>query len=307
MIIPIISSVFIVIALALLFNLTPERVTDDLIRLISPNDTLREESRAVRGNRKRHRLYYALVGLKTELSATGKGKRFAFVCFASITLFAVGCAASAFMGNMFLLPALSAAFALLPFVYVRRTLAYYDRQTKEELETTMSIITTAYIRSDDILLAVKENLQYIKPPLCEIFKAFEGDASAVSSNVKRALLNLREKIDNEIFREWADALILCQDDRTLKDTLLPIVSKLTDVRIVNSELKTMLASARNEYWFMVALVLGNIPLLYVLNRDWFATLMYTAAGKAVLGICGAVILITALLMFRFTKPIEYKR
>lgn len=69
----------------------------------------------------------------------------------------------------------------------------------------------------------------------------------------------------------------------------------------------MLSSVRNEYWMMVALVAGNIPLLYFLNREWFDTLMYATPGKIVLGICGAVILVTALFMMKFTKPINYKR
>jgi hypothetical protein len=154
---------------------------------------------------------------------------------------------------------------------------------------------------------VSENIVYIRPPLREVFQAFIGDATAVSSNIKRALINLKEKIDDEIFAEWCDTLIQCQDDRTLKDTLQPVVAKLTDVRIVNSELKTMLSSVRNEYWMMVALVAGNIPLLYFLNRDWFETLMFSTPGKIVLGICGSVILITALFMMKFTKPISYKR
>ena len=139
-----------------------------------------------------------------------------------------------------------------------------------------------------------------------MFQAFEGDATAVSSNIKRALYSLKEKVDDEIFREWCDTLILCQDDRTLKDTLQPVVGKLADIRIVNSELKTMMASVRNEYWMMVALVVGNVPLLYLLNKDWFHTLLFTTPGKAVCGLCGVVILITALLMMKFTKPIEYK-
>ena len=153
----------------------------------------------------------------------------------------------------------------------------------------------------------RENIKYIKPPLRDVFKSFEGEATAISSNIKRALYKLKDKVDNEIFWEWCDTLIQCQDDRTLKDTLLPIVGKLTDVRIVNSELKTMLSSARNEYWFMVALVVGNIPLLYLLNKDWFHTLLFTTPGKLVCGICGMVILITALFMMKFTKPVEYKR
>ena len=58
---------------------------------------------------------------------------------------------------------------------------------------------------------------------------------------------------------------------------------------------------------MAGMVVANIPLLYVLHRDWYAALMYTTLGKIVMAICAGAILITARLMFRFTKPIEYKK
>ena len=157
------------------------------------------------------------------------------------------------------------------------------------------------------MYAVQENIEYIKPPIKEVFKSFETEATLLSSDIKKALHHLKRKIDDEIFREWCDALIQCQDDRTLKDTLLPIVSKLTDVRVINNELKTMLQSAKNEYWMMVLLLISNIPILYMFNKDWFNTLVYETSGKAVLGICGVVILVTALFMIKFTKPVEYKR
>ncbi len=307
MIFPIISSVLMIVALVFLFKLTPDRVADDLMNMITPNDSLRDKARNLRGSKKKHPLYKKLMSLKTALSATGKSRQFAVICCAALVLFAGGAILSILINNLFLLPVLSAAFALLPFFYTANTLSYYEKHTKEELETTLSIITTSYNRSDDILAAVRENLAYIRPPLREVFQAFLGDVSAVSSNTKRALLILRDKIDNEIFREWCDVLVQCQDDRVLKDTLQPVVAKLTDVRIVNSELQTMLASVRNEYWMMVALVVGNIPLLYLLNREWFETLLFSTPGKIVLGICGTVILITALFMQRFTKPIAYGR
>jgi len=303
----IISSVLIILAIAFLMKLTPEQIADDLMNIITPNDSLRDKARNLRGNKKKHLLYKKLMGIKTALDATGKTKQFTLVCFAALVLFTGGAILSVLIDNLFLLPVLSVAFALLPFFYTANTLSYYEKHTKEELETTLSIITTSYIRSDDILSAVRENIVYIRPPLREVFQAFLGDISAVSSNTKRALLILRDKIDDEIFREWCDVLIQCQDDRVLKDTLQPVVSKLTDVRIVNSELQTMLSSVRNEYWMMVALVVGNIPLLYFLNREWFNTLLFQTPGKIVLGICGAVILVTALFMQRFTKPIEYRR
>ena len=304
---PIISSVLLIIGIALLMDFTPENVTDDLLAIITPKDSLREKVRAIRGNKKKHGIYKTLLKMKTALEVTGKSKQFSLACFLSLVGFAGGMILSLIIDNIFLLPVFSVTFGLLPFFYIAHTLSYYDKHTKEELETTLSIITTSYMRSDDILLSVRENLSYIKPPLREVFLSFIGDATAVTSNTKRALYNLKEKVDNEIFKEWCDTLIQCQDDRTLKDTLQPVVAKLTDVRIVNSELKTMLINARNEYLMMVFLVVGNIPLLYLLNKDWFHTLLFTTAGKAVLGVCGVVILITALFMMKYTRPIEYKR
>lgn len=307
MIFSIIASVLMIISIVFFLKLTPEQVSDDIISIITPNDSLRDKARNMRGNKKKHPLYKKLIRMKTALAVTGKSKQFTLVCCASLVLFAGGAILSILINNIFLLPVLSIAFALLPFFYTTSTLSYYEKHTKEELETTLSIITTSYIRSDDIVSAVSENLQYIKPPLREVFQAFVGDATAISSNTKRALMNLKEKVDDEIFEEWCDTLIQCQDDRTLNDTLQPVVAKLTDVRVVNNELKTMLSSVRNEYWMMVALVAGNVPLLYFLNREWFETLMYSTPGKIVLGICGAVILVTALFMMKFTKPINYKR
>lgn len=307
MIYSITASVLFIVAIAMLAGLTPEQITDDIISIITPKDSLRDRAKALRGKGKKHGIYATLIKMRTALSSTGKSRQFTLVCFLSVVLFASGAILSVLIDNLFLLPALSVAFALIPFFYTANTLSFYDKNTKEELETTLSIITTSYVRSDDILSAVRENIQYIKPPLKEVFQAFEGDATAISSNIKRALFNLKEKVDNDIFREWCDTLIQCQDDRTLKDTLQPIVSKLTDVRIVNNELKTMMASVRNEYWMMVALVIGNVPLLYMLNKDWYETLMYSVPGKAVLGLCGIVILVTALLMMKYTRPIEYKR
>ena len=128
-----------------------------------------------------------------------------------------------------------------------------------------------------------------------------------SADIKQSIRHLKEKVSNSIFGEWCDTLIACQDDRTLKDTLMPIVSKLTDVRIVNNEIKGMLVAARTEYFMMAAMVVGNIPLLYFLNKDWYAALMDTTLGKIVLAVCGLAIIVTAMMMFRFTKQVEYRK
>lgn len=306
MIMPMISSLLLIVAIVCFLNLTPQQITEDLMRLTTPKVTLREKARNMRAGKKKKSLGSKLAYTQTALAAMGQENKFALVCCASLVLFAAGAVVAVLIDNIFLLPALSVAFALIPFIYVRNSLSQYEKHIKTDLETTLSTITTSYIRNEDIILAVRENLDYIKPPLRACFNAFIGDAVAVSSSVKHALRNLKEKVDDDIFREWCDALIRCQDDRALVDTLHPIVAKLTDVRVVNSELSTMMAAVRTEYYTMVGLVVGNIPLLYVLNKDWFHTLIYKTPGKIVLGVCGAVIIVTYMFLLKFTKPVEYK-
>lgn len=303
----ILSFLLIAAGIVLLLGITPETVTDDVMRLISPKQTLRDKAQIAKGKKKSRKITREILHIKEALEVTGKGRQFTIACAASVVFLVVGCVLAVLINNYFLIPVFAVAFAMLPFLFAKSTISAYEKHIKEEMETALSIITTSYIRSDDIVGAVSENISYLKPPIREIFQGFIGDATMISSDVKAAIRNLKEKIDNEIYREWCDTLIACQDDRTLKDTLLPIVSKLTDVRIVNNELKTMLGEVRKEYWMMVCLVIANIPLLYVLNKDWFRALMFTLPGKIVLAICALVIMITALLMMKYTRPIEYKR
>ena len=291
----------------LLLKLTPERITGDLMRFVSPKQTLRDKVLTRKGKKKSRKITVELRRIKDALEQTGKGNQFAVACAASLLLMIVGCVIAIMIDNPFLVPVFAIAFAMIPFIYAKRTVAYYDNHVKEELETALSIITTSYVRTDDIVSAVKENIQYLKPPVKDIFAGFVAENMMISSDVKQSIRHLKEKVNNSIFAEWCETLIACQDNRTLKDTLMPIVTKLTDVRIVNNEIKGMLSSARVEYYMMAGMVVGNIPLLYFLNKDWFNALMFTTLGKLVLAICGLVIIVTAVLMLRFTKQIEYRK
>ena len=291
----------------LLLKLTPERITGDLMRFVSPKQTLRDKVLTRKGKKKSRKITVELRRIKDALEQTGKGNQFAVACAASLLLMIVGCVIAIMIDNPFLVPVFAIAFAMIPFIYAKRTVAYYDNHVKEELETALSIITTSYVRTDDIVSAVKENIQYLKPPVKDIFAGFVAETMMISSDVKQSIRHLKEKVNNSIFAEWCETLVACQDDRTLKDTLMPIVTKLTDVRIVNNEIKGMLSSARIEYYMMTGMVVGNIPLLYFLNKDWFNALMFTTLGKLVLAICGLVIIVTAVLMLRFTKQIEYRK
>ena len=296
-----------VVGIVLLLKLTPDQITNDMMRLSLPEQSLREKVLLAKGKKKSRKLTVELNRIRDALDKTGKSNQFALSCGASLFLMIIGCVLAIAIDNVFLIPVFSLAFALIPFGYAKRTINYYENHIQEELETALSIVTTSYVRNDDIVTAVKENIEYLKPPVKDIFAGFLAENMMISSNIKESITHLKERVNNTIFEEWCDTLIACQDDRTLKDTLMPIVGKLTDVRLANGEIKVMLSAARVEYYMMAGMLVANIPLLYVLNQDWYAALMNTMLGKAVLAICGMVILVTYMLMTRFTKPIEYRK
>lgn len=302
-----ISALLLAVAVVLLLDLTPERITDDLMLVITPKQSLRDKIRIAHKKKKSRRLTDALAYIQSALTSTGKGGQFTLICTLSLFLAIGGAVFAVAIDNLLLVPILGAAFAFMPFLYAKGTIAAYEKHIRLEMETALSIITTSYVRTDDIVAAVRENISYLKPPVRAMFRSFLGEATLIRADVKAALTHLRAKVDDDVWREWCDSMIACQDDRTLKDTLLPIVNKLTDVRIVNDELKTMLYEPRKEYWTMAALVVGNIPLLYLLNTDWFVTLTQTLPGKIVMAVCGVAILVTAFFMFRYTRPIQYRR
>lgn len=70
---------------------------------------------------------------------------------------------------------------------------------------------------------------------------------------------------------------------------MPTVEKLGDIRRVQEEVKGILFAARMEYLMMACMVVGNLPLLYLLNKDWYAALMHTIPGKITLAVCGAAL------------------
>ena len=77
-------------------------------------------------------------------------------------------------------------------------------------------------------------------------------------------------------------------------------------RLVDAELEYMVMEPRKEFITMVVLVVGNIPLLYFLNKDWYHTLMHTVVGQIMLSIAGIIIFVSTAHVIRLTKPIEYR-
>jgi len=297
-----------IIGAFLLFGISPLEFTDGLFGFLTrKNKSIKAEINETTHRKKTGYLRREVAEVQEILKITGRSNRFSMVCAASLLLLAVGASLAILLGNVFLVPVLAAGLMFLPFWIIRLTATHYKKSVAAELETALSIITTAYLRNEDILTAVEESAQYLNPPVRNVFTEFLAQTKLIDPDVETALHAMKPKIQNEVFHEWIDAICACLYDRSLKTTLTPIVSKLSDMRIVNAELEYLVSEPRKEFIIMAILVIGNIPVMYMLNRDWYHTLMYTAVGQIILAVCGAAIFISMAFVIKLTRPIEYKR
>lgn len=307
MIFPLLASVLLAAAIALFLDLTPQQIADDFTRLVNRKPTLKNKVMLAKKKKKGNGLTDSFNKIQLSLTAMGKGGRFAFVCSLSLVLLIAGGTIAAMLGNPLLIPILAVSMAGIPFLYIRSNLAAYTKHIDEELETALSVITSSYSRTGDILSAVRENLSGLKPPIQGIFQQFLSQTTAVSADIRAAILDLKKQIDNEIYRDWCDCLLQCQEDKTLIPALSDVVKRLSDVRVTNNELRTLTEQPKKEYWTMVGLLIANIPILFVINQDWCASLLDTIPGKITLTVTVLVIVITAVFLQRFTKPIQIRR
>lgn len=292
----------------LLMGITFEEIRSGFSELKRPEDrSIRSKIRAVRMPKKRRGLNKLIFDTKNILKTTNKENQMTLLIIVSLSLMVFGFFVALIMHNYFLIPVLAIGFFLLPFWYVKYSSTRWKKELNNELETALSIITTSYLRSESILTAIDENIDYINPPVQDVFKAFTMQTKLINSNIKMALESLKDKMESAVFHEWVDAIIDCQEDKNLKNTLVPIVSKLSDMRIVSAELDYVLYEPVKEYITMVILFIGNIPLLYFINRSWFDTLLHSFSGKLILALCFTILFISIAGVVRLSKPVEYQR
>lgn len=305
----VIAFALMVAGLMILMDISPVEIFNHLKSYLPKKSrvSIRQKVLNVTQKKKSRGIKRLLRETKEILIMTGRENSFYFIITLSLILSVVGMAFASLMNNKLMMPILGGGFAMMPFWYVKLISTKWKNELNGELETVLSVVTTSYIRCDSIITAIEENINYINPPVYDIFNAFLADTKLINSNINMALEKLREKIDSDVFREWVDAIMDCQEDKNLKSTLTPIVSKLSDMRIVSSELDNMLYEPIKEFMMMVALLLGNIPLIYFLNRDWYHALMYTPIGKGTLAICTGVLFVSISGVVTLSKPVEYRR
>lgn len=300
----IIACILMAVGIFMILKLTPVQITQDLMDLIRPVNKLRTMSEDVKAKRRRGGIYGELQRIRNTMEATGRGKLFPLALTSVFGFAALGIVIGIMMDNIWIIPSLAVGLGAIPFLYMNSAVEFYEKSVRDELETALSIITNSYILSDDLIDAVRKNLEFIKPPLRGAFEKFVQDSVIMPSN-KEIIIRLRERLDDQVFYEWCTTLLQCQDDRTLRENLNPVINKLTDIRLVNTQVAAVVSSAKAEYFAMVGFVVGSVPLLAVVSPGTINVLLTTTVGKMVAGIVSAITLFTFFRMRKATKTIDF--
>ena len=244
---------------------------------------------------------------KEALRMEDQSSKFPQLVFASFVLAIIGILIASAMDNPFLIPILAIFFALLPFLYVLITAIKSKKDLNTALETALSTITSSYIRTESIITAVSENVDNLDQRVKPTFQRFLVQAQMISPDIPALLESMKKQINNSVFHEWIDAMILCQDDRSLKSTLLPIVNKLSDMRVVAGELNNLLYEPLKDFVVMALLLLLEAPFMRSQNVEWYNILMFTPVGKILITVDVILLMIALVAIVRNTQPIEYRR
>lgn len=271
------------------------------------NPTMKQKIMAIQKPKKIRGIRRIVNESKLVLKVTNQTNKFSTLCVISLTLSLFGIVIAICLDNIFLVPVLAVGFALTPFLYVIYSSARYRRQLNAELQSALSTITTSYQRCENIIAAVQENIGNLNPPISDVFEQFLVRVQSIDPDIPAALESMKTEINNSVFQEWIDSLILCQKNRSQISSLPFIVSKLSRIRKVTSDMEYEMYKPIKGYLTMLAIVAGLIVAICFISSDWKGYLLFTTPGKIALAITVLVILVTLVRVISLTKPAEYKR
>ncbi len=294
------------ISIYIILNLSPMIIAEDITKLSNDQGSIQKQALVTQGKKKRNKIVKIIKEIEFCLEVTGNASKFPMVCLLTMIMFIAGIVISLAIQNYLMMPLLALGLCAIPIYFIKQSFYSFNREIQVELETALSIITTSYIRTENLVLAVEENVKNLKHPIQEIFQRFILQTNYVNANITYAIKEMKEKVNSSIFSEWCDILLDCQKDSTLIETLVPVSEKLVDVRVINESLITKTEIPKRDFIGVVVITALFFPALYFLNKEWVEILFTTTQGKIATFVYITSVVVGFFKVVKYTQPIEYK-
>ena len=222
-------------------------------------------------------------------------------------LMTAGCAIGGFLAGKFIYGSTLIAIALGVTLLLAPLLWLSFRETSsrstemDRLASSMMILSNSYLITEDFLTSVKENLEVLEAP--EPFRDFYTYASYMDSNLRTGLQRMDQRVGNSYFSQWVDALIMAQEDRSLKYVTVSVVQSLNDALQVQRESDAAMYAVWRDY-FLVLILIFSTPLVFrLLLADAYAAMTGTLIGQSLLLLLLAAVVFSVFRALKINRPL----
>lgn len=219
----------------------------------------------------------------------------------------VVCAVGGYCAGKVIFSSFPIALAVGTFGLIAPLLFFSFRQTKaktaqlERLASSMMILSNSYVVTEDFITSVRDNLEILEYP--EPFKDFLTYVTLMDSSVATGLRRMEAKVNNPYFSQWIDALVLAQDDRSLKYVTVTVVDSMHDVLSVQAESDAAMYAVWRDY-LMTLIMIFSVPLIFKFTlADAYLTLTGSLVGQSMFILLLAAVIFSVFRALKINKPL----
>jgi len=219
----------------------------------------------------------------------------------------VVCAVGGYCAGKVIFSSFPIALAVGTFGLIAPLLFFSFRQTKaktaqlERLASSMMILSNSYVVTEDFITSVRDNLEILEHP--EPFKDFLTYVTLMDSSVATGLRRMEAKVNNPYFSQWIDALVLAQDDRSLKYVTVTVVDSMHDVLSVQAESDAAMYVVWRDY-LMTLIMIFSVPLIFKFTlADAYLTLTGSLVGQSMFILLLAAVIFSVFRALKINKPL----
>lgn len=219
----------------------------------------------------------------------------------------VVCAVGGYCAGKVIFSSFPIALAVGTFGLIAPLLFFSFRQTKaktaqlERLASSMMILSNSYVVTEDFITSVRDNLEILEYP--EPFKDFLTYVTLMDSSVGNGLRRMEAKVNNPYFSQWVDALVLAQEDRSLKYVTVTVVDSMHDVLSVQAESDAAMYAVWRDY-LMTLIMIFSVPLIFKFTlADAYLTLTGSLVGQSMFILLLAAVIFSVFRALKINKPL----
>ena len=219
----------------------------------------------------------------------------------------VVCAVGGYCAGKVIFSSFPIALAVGTFGLIAPLLFFSFRQTKaktaqlERLASSMMILSNSYVVTEDFITSVRDNLEILEHP--EPFKDFLTYVTLMDSSVATGLRRMEAKVNNPYFSQWINALVLAQEDRSLKYVTVTVVDSMHDVLSVQAESDAAMYAVWRDY-LMTLIMIFSVPLIFKFTlADAYLTLTGSLVGQSMFILLLAAVIFSVFRALKINKPL----